>query len=238
LVNAERYLIVNADDFGQSRGINEGIIEAHERGIVTSASLMVRWEAAPAAAAYAREHPGLSLGLHVDLGEWTYRGGEWIPLYEVTTLDVSATVNAEIERQFQEFRSLVGSDPTHIDSHQHVHRSEPVYSILMPLAQELEVPLRGHDPTISYIGAFYGQTGDGTPLPDAIGVTALIKILNALPTGVSELGCHPGRGDDVNSMYRGERMEELQVLCDPRIREVIAEKKIRLISFRGVRQLA
>src|SRR5436190_23980393 len=64
-----RAVIVNADDFGQSAGINRGIIEAHERGIVTSASLMVRWPAAPAAAAYACAHRGLSVGLHVDLGE-------------------------------------------------------------------------------------------------------------------------------------------------------------------------
>ena len=42
-----RAVIVNADDFGQSAGINRGIVEAHERGIVTSASLMVRWPAAP-----------------------------------------------------------------------------------------------------------------------------------------------------------------------------------------------
>ena len=65
-----RYLIVNADDFGQSRGINRGITEAHEQGIVTSASLMVRWPAAPEAAAYARSHGSLSLGLHFDFGEW------------------------------------------------------------------------------------------------------------------------------------------------------------------------
>ena len=64
-----RYLIVNADDFGQSHGVNRGIMQAHRRGIVTSASLMVRWLAASEAAAYAREHPSLSLGLHVDLGE-------------------------------------------------------------------------------------------------------------------------------------------------------------------------
>ena len=48
-MTAPRSLIVNADDFGQSRGVNRGVIEAHERGIVTSASLMVRWPAAESA---------------------------------------------------------------------------------------------------------------------------------------------------------------------------------------------
>jgi predicted glycoside hydrolase/deacetylase ChbG (UPF0249 family) len=66
---AGRYLIVNADDFGQSDGINQGVVKAYERGIVTSASLMVRWPTASAAAVYARAHPDLSLGLHIDLGE-------------------------------------------------------------------------------------------------------------------------------------------------------------------------
>ena len=62
-----RLLIVNADDFGRSESINGGIVQAHERGIVTSASIMVRWQAARDAAAYAREHGKLGLGLHLDL---------------------------------------------------------------------------------------------------------------------------------------------------------------------------
>src|SRR6516225_220913 len=78
-----RSLIVNADDFGQSPGVNRGIIEAHERGIVTSASLMVRWPAARAAASYARRHLKLSVGLHFDFAEWACENGNWRPLYEV-----------------------------------------------------------------------------------------------------------------------------------------------------------
>jgi predicted glycoside hydrolase/deacetylase ChbG (UPF0249 family) len=69
-MSAAKYLIVNADDFGQSPGINRGIIEAHEQGIVTSASLMTRWLAAGEAALYAKQFPKLSVGLHLDLGEW------------------------------------------------------------------------------------------------------------------------------------------------------------------------
>jgi predicted glycoside hydrolase/deacetylase ChbG (UPF0249 family) len=65
----ERTLIVNADDFGLTSGVNAGIARAHEEGILTSASLMVRWPAAAEAAAYAARTPGLSVGLHVDLGE-------------------------------------------------------------------------------------------------------------------------------------------------------------------------
>ena len=60
---SERYLIVNADDFGQSEGINRGIITAHEKGIVTSASLMVRWDAARQAAKYAGSNRALGIGL-------------------------------------------------------------------------------------------------------------------------------------------------------------------------------
>src|SRR5436190_3388019 len=66
-------LIVNADDFGMTPGVNRGIISAHESGIVTSTSLMVRGAAAAEAVELAREHPQLSVGLHVDLCEWVYR---------------------------------------------------------------------------------------------------------------------------------------------------------------------
>src|SRR5207249_12208513 len=90
-----RYLIVNADDFGQSRGINRGIMEAHEQGIVTSASLMVRWPAAPEAAAYARSHRSLSLGLYFDFGAWCYWKGRWSKLYEVVRIEDERGVRDE-----------------------------------------------------------------------------------------------------------------------------------------------
>lgn len=60
----QRYLIVNADEFGLSLEVNHGIIEAHEHSIVTGASLVVRWPAAAAAAACARAHSSMGPGLH------------------------------------------------------------------------------------------------------------------------------------------------------------------------------
>lgn len=233
---AKRYLIVNADDFGQSPGVNRGAAEAYERGIVTSASLMVRWPAASEAAAYAREHPGLGLGLHVDLGEWAHCEGTWIPRYEVVPLNDATAARDELAQQLAAFRRLMDRDPTHIDSHQHVHREEPVRSALIRVARELKVPLRDCGPEIRYDGGFYGQTATGTPMPDGITVDALIGILTRLPAGVTELGCHPGDGHDLDSTYRSERAREVSALCDPRVRAAIAALGITLCSFADLRR--
>jgi predicted glycoside hydrolase/deacetylase ChbG (UPF0249 family) len=228
---AKRHLIVNADDFGLGPGVNKGVIEAHEQGIVTSASLMVRWPAAPAAADYGREHPGLSLGLHVDLCEWTYCNGNWLSLYEVIPMEDRTAVMEEIFRQVDIFRCLTGQDPTHIDSHQHVHLVEPAHSVLVQLASDLGIPLRHCSPEISYCGSFYGQTAEGLALQDAISVHGLLKILAELPPGVTELACHPGVGDDLETMYRRERAQEVRVLCDPRVRAAIVNMGLVLCSF-------
>ena len=131
----KQYLIVNADDFGQSCGVNRGIIEAHEHGIVTSASLMVRWPAAAQAAAYGRKHPSLSVGLHFDIGEWCCRNGSWIKLYEVVSEEDVTAVSKEASRQLVTFRRLVGKDPTHLDSHQHVHCQKPLSSVFIDVAE-------------------------------------------------------------------------------------------------------
>ena len=227
----ERFLIVNADDFGQSSGINQGIMETFERGIVTSASLMVRWPTAVAAAAFSRRRPEFSIGLHVDLGEWAYQDETWTPVYEVVPLNDSAAVATEVERQLDAFRSLLGQEPTHIDSHQHVHREEPVASILSALACRLAVPLRNRHPTIRYCGNFYGHTREGKPCPDAISVDGLVKILEGLRAGITEMSCHPGKGNEETSMYRNERAEEVNTLCHPQIRTALDTMKIKLCLF-------
>ncbi len=226
-----RYLIVNADDFGLSDGVNRGIISAHEHGIVTSASLMVRWPAAVAAARYARRHPALGVGLHLDLGEWVYRDPEWVPLYEVVQLDDSAAVAAEVARQIEAFRRLTGQQPAHLDSHQHVHLDEPVRSILSEIATANAIPLRHCTPHVRYCGDFYGQTGKGLSLPKQISVDALLGILAACPPGVTELACHPGDGNHPESMYNAERAQEVQALCDPRVRAALPAQGITLVSF-------
>jgi chitin disaccharide deacetylase len=226
---------VNADDFGQSLGINEGIIKAHTTGIVTSASLMVRWPSAREAVDYCNEYEDLSLGLHMDFGEWAYQGDHWVPVYEVVPTDDITVVAEEATRQLSLFRGLTGRDPTHLDSHQHVHRTEPVHSVLAAIADRLGRPLRGYSPYVQYRGDFYGQSGKGEPYHHAITVEALIDVLASLPQGITELGCHPGAGDDLKSMYSQERLEEVGVLCDPRVRDTLSITGIELCTFQDVR---
>jgi chitin disaccharide deacetylase len=224
-----RIVIVNADDFGRSDGVNRGVIQAHEEGIVTSASVMVRYAAAADAAEYGRHRPQLSLGLHVDLGEWLYQDGTWTAVYELEQFE------DEVERQLDAFRSLVGRDPTHLDSHQHLHRDEPVRSIMLATSRRLGVPLRSFSPWVRYCGSFYGQTGTGEPLPSAISAEALVTILCRLPEGVTELGCHPGYADDLRSQYAAEREREIEALCHERVRATLAAEEIELRSFRDAR---
>ena len=218
-------LIVNGDDFGASTGVNRAIATAHVRGILTSASLLVRRPFAAEAAAFAREHPDLSLGLHLDLGEWVYHGsGEWVPVYEVPTPDAKSA-EREVSAQLDEFRRLVGSTPTHLDSHQHVHRNEPVRSALQAAAGALGVPLRHFSP-VRYCGEFYGQERDGSLLPDSVSTLALIQIVRKLEPGYTELCCHPDADRPA--------AQEVDSLCDPTVRAALLEAHAELDSFHDV----
>ena len=225
-----RRLIVNADDFGLSSGVNRGVIEAFEQGIVTSSSLMVRWPAAVEAAAYCRAHPALSVGLHLDFAEWIVRTRGWEPLYEVVDETDPQALEDEVKRQLQEFRRLVGREPTHLDSHQHAHFEEPARGILLRHARELGIPVRQFG-SVGYRGDFYGQGPDGALYPELIEVAHLVDLIAHLPEGTTELGCHPGFPDGFESSYVEERAIEVRTLCDPRVREAIGANHIDLISF-------
>jgi predicted glycoside hydrolase/deacetylase ChbG (UPF0249 family) len=228
-MSTNRVLVVNADDFGASDGVNAGIITAHEHGIVTSASLMVRGPAVGAAADYARTGT-LSVGLHVDLGEWSYSDGEWRQVYKVVDLDDRRAVEDELQRQVALFQEFVGRTPTHLDSHQHVHRDDPLRSALKNTARDLQIPVRNGG-GIAYIGAFYGQADKGTPYPEAITVDAMVTLIEGLTDPVSEIACHPAAAADLDTMYAAERLTELETLCDTRVRDAIDRNGVILCGF-------
>ena len=231
---SQRLLVVNADDLGLSAGVNAGVLHAARHGIVTSVSLMVRAAAAADAARAVRALAGLSVGLHLDLAEWLHDGTAWRPVYQVVDTDDADAVAAELERQLDRYTALVGRPPTHLDSHQHVHRSEPVRSLVVAAGARLGVPVRGISPQIAYRGDFYGQSGKGEPYRQAISVAALCSVIETLPAGLTELGCHPGFSDDLDSVYALEREVEARVLCDPMVLEAVRRAGVRLVPMTAV----
>jgi len=189
---AVRKLIINADDLGLSPGVNAGILEAHTRGVVTSASLMVLERAAQEAADATSGYAALSLGLHfVDDGS-----GD---------LDDPAQAARSFREQLERFRQLTSRDPTHVDSHHHVHTASPArLATFVGLVEPLGVPLRGHG-RVGWVGAFWAQW---------------------------EIGCHPARViGDFRSSYLQERAVELTTLTEPGLREAIERLGVELVSF-------
>jgi hopanoid biosynthesis associated protein HpnK len=141
-----KQLIVNADDFGLTRGVNQGIIRAHREGILTSATLMATAPAFEHAVALALANPGLGVGCHLVLV-----GGRAVaPPHEISSLADSdgrlpvslpgfaarvsagtirpADIERELRAQIVKIRDA-GIQPSHVDSHKHTH----VHPIVMEL---------------------------------------------------------------------------------------------------------
>ena len=224
---ADRYLIVNADDLGADDGINRGIIDAHERGIVTSASLMVNMPSAASAVRTSREHPTLSLGLHAN-----FTAGSRIP-----DLGDLRALRQELERQFNMFTDITGQIPTHVDSHHHVHRKFNIVPLFIELCRTHRIPLRGFS-EVTYVGKFYGQWDHGKTDVRHISPEYLISLLRNLAPGFSELGCHPGdHGVPFDPAYDWQRRIELEALTDPRLSATVTRDAIRLINYRDYGRL-
>ena len=212
-----KYLIVNGDDFGASHGVNRGILEAHEHGILTSASLLVDRPGSAEAATLARTTQSLSVGLHADL-DGPQQGG----------------VRASLLRQLRRFEELLDGPPTHLDSHHNVHRSPLVLPDVLAIAAERGLIVRNFS-QIRCVPEFYGQW-DGQTHLEQIGVVGLVHLLRTrVGNGVTEMSCHPGYVDsDLASGYTSERECELRTLCDSSVQAAIREAGIMLVSFRDV----
>lgn len=224
-----RYLVMNADDFGYAKGVNRGIIAAHEQGVVLSTSLMVDRPQAKEAATLAAQHPGLGVGLHFTA---TGQNG---PLFDLSDV---ATVAKELQRQYQRCGDLLGHPPTHLDSHHHVHLRKELKPFFIAWAAERKLHLRDAGGAL-YNGAFYGQWYDEEWnfhfAPDFISITNLEKILRGLPEGVTELACHPAYlTSDLDSSYATEREIELTTLLHPRVGEILRELDIAVGNFATV----
>jgi predicted glycoside hydrolase/deacetylase ChbG (UPF0249 family) len=218
-----KYLIFNGDDFGASTGVNRGIVECHEQGVLTSTSLMVTGRAVSEAVALSRDYPKLAIGLHWDV--W----GEDERDFDTKNLEA---VRDEYRRQLDEFHRLLGRTPSHVDSHRHAHRDEHLFPYFCELVAPLGVPLRG-DGRVSFVGGFYAQWEWKVTNLEYVSVAFLQRMLREeVVDGWTEFSCHPGYvSSDYFAVYLSEREAEVQTLKDPRVRETIEGLGIRLVSY-------
>lgn len=220
-------LVVNADDFGFTRDVNQGIVQAHREGILTAATLMATGAAFDDAVRLACEHPSLDIGVHLVLvGD---------PPFPRTLVQLARAIALRRVRIYDELRSQVrrvldaGLAPTHLDAHKHAHLLPAVLDAVARLSEEFKIPWvrRPFDFRYAYAGvpwtrravssAFGMVRGHFTRVLAKHGCRStdhfagfqitghytaaqLARLILALPDGATELMCHPGIcGDELRS---------------------------------------
>jgi predicted glycoside hydrolase/deacetylase ChbG (UPF0249 family) len=248
-----KQLIVNADDFGMTAGVCEGIRVAAERGKVTSTTSMMCF---PGSLDRARQHyKGLKIpsGVHLQLtggkpltpqmaelcnerhnGAFPRRPGEMAFPPDRVFVEWCAQVDCFIEN--------LGT-PSHLDSHHHVHRVPSLIDAFLAVAQRYRLPVRGD-------GSEFTQKARsaGVATADVVderwtetGATAetLIETIEAAfavaPKGLVEIVVHPGFSDDelrrVSSLS-DIRTHELHVLCNSVLDDYLKREAILLVDYR------
>jgi predicted glycoside hydrolase/deacetylase ChbG (UPF0249 family) len=150
-----RKLIVNADDFGFNREITDGILECHRRGCVTSTTLMANMPAAEYAIERAKDAPGLSVGVHLNLTlgrpvgdsnesrglvgpDGRFRNIQHLIRHGLFLQIPKHQLYEEWSGQLNKAIAL-GLTPTHLDSHHNITVYPPLYSILIAVARRFHI---------------------------------------------------------------------------------------------------
>jgi len=253
-----RTLVVNADDFGFTREVNQGIIEAHQRGILTATTLMACGAAFDDAVRLARENPTLDVGCHLVLvGE---------PPYPPTVSKLIPAAMLGRIKIYDEFASQTrkiidaGIKLTHLDTHKHTHILPPVLDAVARVSEEFRIPWvrRPFDFDALPGGVKWVNRGMGimrgrfarvlesrgcrsTDHFSGFGVTGnytaqyLIDLIRALPEGSTEFMCHPGRcGPELRAArtrLKDSREQELNALTDPAVRAELESSGVRLGNY-------
>ena len=147
---------MNADDFGRSQSVNRAVIQAHDEGILTTASLMVNEAGSKEAVELAKARPKLGIGLHITLAD----GHSTLPHADIPGLvnernefracpvlsglrffflpKLRSQLQAEIEAQIEKFRAT-GLPLDHIDSHHHLHMHPTIVPLLLDAAGRIGI---------------------------------------------------------------------------------------------------
>jgi predicted glycoside hydrolase/deacetylase ChbG (UPF0249 family) len=158
-------VIVNADDFGFSCGITEGILRGHRHGVVTSTTIAANMPAAEEAVRQLKDVPGLGVGVHLNACQGPALSKDGLRLADADgVMRLSATrllmmcvakpwlvrtIEAEFDAQIRWVLDH-GIQPTHLDSHRHIHGYPPVFARVARLARRYNIRfVRWHREPIS-----------------------------------------------------------------------------------------
>lgn len=241
-------LIVTADDVGLHRGMTEGAIRAHRDGIVTACSIVANGREFDDAVARLRDVPSLEAGVHLTLVEERPLTAitfpkKW-PMFLVRPMSM-AKIERELRAQIERVLAS-GLRVTHLNGHQHLHVLPRLFALVTRLAGEYGI---GYVRTVDDRGStsrripmaalnFLGRRARGSNTR-TIGVADAGHLRDVVPLldhvdGVTELVTHPGVAVD-GYTWNYDWDAETRALCDPRLREEIANRGIELTTPFGVR---
>lgn len=189
-----KQLILNADDFGLTRGVNQGIIRAHREGVLTSTTLMANGAAFDDAVECAKANPGLGVGCHLvlvggravapreevsSLVDEQGRLPESLPVF-VARVSSGMIRTKEIERemhaQIEKIRSA-GIEPSHLDTHKHTHAHPRVMVALGRVAHEVGIT-RVRNPAEDIRASWETSRGDGAGISKQLVAAAAVRAVS------------------------------------------------------------
>jgi predicted glycoside hydrolase/deacetylase ChbG (UPF0249 family) len=244
-----RRLVVTADDVGLHPGMTAGAIHAHREGIVTACSIVANGAAFDDAVARLRDVPSLEVGVHLTLVEerpltairFPKKYTSFVPLYLLRAISIAA-IERELRAQLERVLAT-GLRVTHLNGHQHLHLLPRVFAVVARLAYEYGINyvriVDDHGGSARALPmrvlSALGRRARGTFTNDrTIGVAIAGHLHDLTPLlehveGLTELVTHPGLGvTGYGWGYDWER--ESRALCDPRLREELAQRGIELIG--------
>lgn len=249
-------LIATADDVGIEPGMTEGAIRAHRDGIITACSLVANGLAFDDAVSRLRDTPSLEVGVHLTLVEerpltdirLPRKYTSFVPLYLARVIGIDA-IERELRAQIEKVLAT-GLRVTHLNGHQHLHLLPRIFDVVARLAREYGIGyVRVVDDRGGSARAFsmrilssLGRRARTKNLTNdhTIGVAGAGHLHDVVPllehvNGVTELVTHPGVNVRGYEHWQYDWDAETRALCDPRLREVLAQRGIALIGPSALR---
>ncbi|MFD2307008.1 chitin disaccharide deacetylase [Enterococcus termitis] len=252
-------VIINSDDFGYSRGVNYGIIDAYREGILTSTTLMANMPGFEHAVQLKKEHPDLGVGVHLtltcgqpllkNLSTLTNEKGQFKKLafyeqpFQIDLDELYQEWNYQIQKVYR-----AGIVPTHLDSHHHTHTFGQNQEIVVALAQKYDLPVRGNFEKneavkhVTYFERFFDDVGVETAAERQIEGTLegyLTELLEKMRTfETTEIMCHTAYIDQELYQCSGfvfPRINQVEFLIHSEFAKVVKQdKEIELVTYREI----